>query len=60
MEDLVHFAFQDLVTRFDQLTVIEPRSLKGLLDISSELQIVHQDFEELLRLIEKATSLNED
>ena len=60
MEDLVHFAFQDLVTRFDQLTVIEPRSLKGLLDIYSELQIVHQDFEELLRLIEKVTSLNED
>ncbi len=60
MEDIVRFAFRDLVSKFDQLTVIEPRSLKALLDLFSELQIMLQDFEELLRLIEKATSLNED
>ena len=60
MDDLVHFAFQDLVTRFDQLTVVEPRSLNGLLNIYSELRLLYQDFEELLRLVEKVTSLNED
>ena len=60
MEDLVHFAFQDLVSRFDQLTIIEPRTMKALLDIYSELRIMYQDFEDLLRLIENATSHSED
>lgn len=60
MDDLVNYAFKDLVTRFDELTVTEPRSFKALLDLFLELQILNQDFEELLRLIEKVGSTNED
>ena len=60
MDDLVNYAFNDLVTRFDELTVTEPRSFKALLDLFSELQILSQDFEELLRLIEKVGNTNEE
>ena len=60
MDHLVNYAFNDLVTRFDELTVTEPRSFKALLDLFSELQMLSQDFEELLRLIEKVGNTNED
>ena len=60
MEGLVSLAFKDLVSRFDEITVIEPNSVKDLLDICSELKIIFRDFEGLLHLIEKVTSASED
>ena len=60
MEDLVSFAFKNLVSRFDELTVIEPRTLRDLSDVYQGLQIIHRDFEELVRVIEKVASTSED
>ena len=60
MESLVDLAFKDLVSRFDQTTVIEPDSLKDLRDIHTELKIIFRDFEEFLHVIEKVTSVSED
>lgn len=60
MDSLVRYAFRELVSRFDQLTIIEPQSFTALLNIYSELQIISGDFEELLRFIARVESLNEE
>ena len=60
MDSLVSLAFKDLVSRFDETTVLEPESLKDLMDIYAELKIVFCDFEDFLHIIEKVTSTNED
>ena len=60
MDSLVSLAFKDLVSRFDETTVLEPESLKDLMDIYAELKIVFRDFEDFLHIIEKVTSTNED
>ena len=60
MESLVSLAFKDLVSRFDQTTVLEPDSVKDLVDIHAELKIIFRDFEDFLHIIEKVTSTNED
>lgn len=60
MECLIKFAFTDLTSKLDEVTIIEPRSIQDLLDILSALQIIGRDFEELLRFIQNATSLHED
>ena len=60
MESLVNLAFKDLVSRFDEITVVEPNSVKDLLDIYREIRILFSDFENLLHHIERATSIDED
>ena len=60
MESLVSLAFKDLVSRFDETTVLEPESVKDLMDIYAELKVVFRDFEDFLCIIEKVTSVNED
>ena len=60
MEDLVTFAFRDLVSRFDQLTIVEPRSTTDLLHFYCEFRAIYVEFENLLHLIERVTSINED
>lgn len=60
MESLVDLAFKDLVSRFDQTTVLEPDSVKDLRDIHTELKIIFRDFEDFLHVIEKVTSVSED
>ena len=44
MESLVSLAFKDLVSRFDETTVLEPESVKDLMDIYAELKVVFRDF----------------
>ena len=51
MESLVSLAFKDLVSRFDETTVLEPESVKDLMDIYTELKIVFRDFEDFLHII---------
>jgi hypothetical protein len=60
MDDLIIFAFQDLVSRLDELTIIEPRSFNDLFSILHGLHAIYLDFQELTRLIERVTSLNEE
>ena len=60
MESLVSLAFKDLVSRFDEITVLEPDSVKDLTDIYAELKVIFRDFEDFLHIIEKVTTTNED
>ena len=56
----IKYAFDNLVSRFDQLTVVEPRSFEELSEIFFELRNILCELEELLRIIGTVDSSNED
>ena len=57
---MIKFAFDNLVSRFDELTVVEPRSFEELTKLFFELQNILSELEELLRIIGSSTSFDED
>ena len=57
---MIAFAFNNLVSRFDELTVVEPRSFEELTKLFFELQNILSELEELLRIIGSSTSFDED
>ena len=57
---MIQFAFDNLVSRFDEITVVEPRSFKELTEIFFELQNILCELEEIIRIIGSSTSFNED
>ena len=57
---MIKYAFDNLVSRFDQLTVVEPRSFEELSDLYLQLQNIFCELEELLRIIGSVNSYSED
>ncbi len=57
---MIAFAFANLLSRFDELTVVEPRSFEELSEIFFELRNILCELEELLRIIGTVDSSNED
>ena len=57
---MIKYAFDNLVSRFDELTVVEPRSFEELSEIYFQLQNILRELEELLRIIGSVNNLNED
>ena len=57
---MIKFAFDNLLSRFDELTVIEPKSFGELSDIYFELKNIMCELEELLRIIGSVANLSED
>ena len=57
---MIKFAFDNLLSRFDELTVIEPKSFGKLSDIYFELKNILCELEELLRIIGSVANLSED
>lgn len=57
---MIKYAFDNLVSRFDQLTVVEPRSFEELSDLYLQLQNILCELEELLRIIGSVNSYSED
>ena len=57
---MIKFAFDNLLSRFDELTVIEPKSFEELSDIYFELKNILCELEELLRIIGSVANLSED
>ena len=57
---MIHYAFNNLLSRFDEVTVVEPRSFEELSEIFFHLQSIMCELEELLRIIGSVTNLNED
>ena len=57
---MIAFAFANLLSRFDELTVVEPRSFVELSEIFFELRNILCELEELLRIIGTVDSSNED
>ena len=57
---MIKFAFDNLLSRFDELTVIEPKSFGELSDIYFELKNILCELEELLRIIGSVANLSED
>ena len=57
---MIKYAFDNLVSRFDELTVVEPRSFEELSEIYFQLQNILCELEELLRIIGSVNNLDED
>ena len=57
---MIKFAFDNLLSRFDELTVIEPKSFEELSDIYFEFKNILCELEELLRIIGSVANLSED
>ena len=57
---MIKYAFDNLVSRFDELTVVEPRSFEELSEIYFQLQNILRELEELLRIIGSVNNLDED
>ena len=57
---MIAFAFNNLVSRFDQLTVVEPRCFEELSEMYFQLRNILCELEELLRIIGSVASNNED
>ena len=57
---MIAFAFANLLSRFDELTVVESRSFEELSEIFFELRNILCELEELRRIIGTVDSSNED
>ena len=57
---MIKFAFDNLVSRFDELTIVEPRSFEELSEIYLQLQNILCELKELLRIFGSFTTHNEE
>jgi len=60
MEDLIEFAFNNLLSRIDEFSVYVPRSQEDLSQSCRDLESIFLEYIELVRFIHVAMSLNED
>jgi len=60
MEDLINFAFTDLIARLDVFSIWVPRTITGLSQSCEDLENILRDYQELVHFVEMALSLSED
>ena len=57
---MIKYAFDCLVSRFDQLTIVEPKTFEESTELFFQLKNILREFEELLQIIGSVTSTTED
>lgn len=60
MEDLIQFAFNNLLSRIDEFSVYVPQNQQDLTQSYHDLETIFVEFQELVRYIERAISISED
>lgn len=60
MEDLIQFAFRNLLTRINELSIDVPRNEDDLSQSCLVLENIFEEYRELTRFVHMALSLNED
>ena len=59
-DKMIKYAFDCLVSRFDQLTIVEPRTFEELTELYFQLRNILCELKELLRIIGTVNSYSED
>lgn len=60
MKDLIEFAFNNLLSRLDELVTFVPRSQQDLIQSYLRMEDIIYEYRELVRYIERAISLAEE